>query len=131
MGAAVTISVKDRFLLGKRLAQAPEVVHRKLNKTMLNIAIDMEREAKMRVPVITGRLQNSIWTERQSMRYTIQPNTVYAEWVHEGNKGIRIPASHRASSYGGNPFMTDAFDSIEPRARQELNDTVRDIIKSI
>jgi hypothetical protein len=131
MPAVIELSVHDRFMLGRRLAQAPEKVGRILNKTMLNIAIDMERAAKQFVPVVTARLQNSIWTERQDMRYTIQPNTVYAEWVHEGNQGIHIPASHRASSYGGNPFMTNAFEQVEPGARQELNAAVQDIIKSI
>lgn len=131
MGASITLSVQDRFMLGKRMAQSPEKVHNILNKTMLNIAIDMERAAKMRVPVVTGRLQSSILTEKSDMRYTIMPNTVYAEWVHEGNKGIHIPASHRSSSYSGQPFMTDAFEQVEPMARQELNDAVRDIIKSI
>lgn len=131
MGAQIGLSVQDRFMLGRRLAQSPEKVHSALNKTMLNIAIDMERAAKMAVPVVTGRLQNSIWTEKQDMRYTIQPNTVYAEWVHEGNKGIHIPATHRSSGYSGQPFMTEAFEQVEPTARQELNDTVRDIIKSI
>lgn len=131
MGAAITLTVHDRFMLGKRMAQSPEKVGRILNKTMLNIAIDMERAAKMHVPVVTGRLQNSILTERQDMRYTITPNTVYAEWVHEGNKGINIPASHRSSTYSGKPFMTEAFNEVEPRARQELNNAVRDIIASI
>lgn len=131
MGAAVTISVHDRFLIGKRLAQSPEKVGRILNKTMLNIAIDMEREAKMQVPVITGRLQSSIYTIRENLRYTIQPDTVYAEWVHEGNKGKHIPASHANSAYGGNPFMTRAFDAVKPGAEQELKSAVEDIIKSI
>lgn len=131
MGAQIGLSVQDRFMLGKRLHESPEKVSRILNKTMLGIAIDMERAAKMLVPVQTGRLQNSIWMERQDMRYTIQPNTVYAEWVHEGNKGIHIPASHRASSYAGQPFMTDAFEQVEPKARQEIKDAVSDIIKSI
>lgn len=131
MADAITISVHDRYMLGRRLQQAPEKVNARLNKTMLNIAIDMERAAKQFVPVVTARLQNSIWTERQDLRYTIQPNTVYAEWVHEGNQGVHIPASHRASSYGGNPFMTNAFNQVEPGARQELKQTVRDIIQDI
>lgn len=131
MGAYITISATDRFKLGQRLAQSPEKVSRALNRVMLNIAIDMERQAKQLVPVITARLQNSIMTERQDMRYTIQPNTVYAEWVHEGNKGVHIPAKMRNSSYSGNPFMTNAFNAVEPQARQELNAAVKDIIKSI
>ena len=131
MAQAITISAKDRFMLQKRLLKAPEKVERILGKVMLNIAIDMERTAKRIVPVVTARLQNSIWTERQQMRFTIRPNTVYAEWVHEGNKGINIPASHRASSYSGQPFMDDAFNEVEPRARQELDNAIRDIIKNI
>lgn len=131
MGAYVTISVRDQFRLGQRLQQAPEKVHAVLNKTMLNIAVGMERAAKMFVPVVTARLQNSIWTEKQDLRYTIQPNTVYAEWVHEGSKGIHIPASHRSSSYSGQPFMTEAFEQEEPEARQQLNLAVSDIIHSI
>lgn len=131
MSRAIEITVHDRFMLGKRLAQAPEKVARQLNKTMLNIAIDMERQAKQQVPVITGRLQSSIYTMRENLRYTIRPDTVYAEWVHEGNKGQHIPASHRNSTYDGNPFMTRAFYIVEPGARQELKDCVTDIIKSI
>jgi hypothetical protein len=76
VGAHITLSVQDRFMLGKRMHESPEKVSRILNKTMLGIAIDMERAAKMTVPVLTGRLQSSILMERQDMRYTIQPNTV-------------------------------------------------------
>jgi len=131
MGAAITLTVHDRFMLGKRLAQAPEKVSAKLNKTMLGIAIDMERTAKKEVPVITGRLQSSIFMSRDNLRYTIQPDTVYAEWVHEGNKGIHIADKMRNSTYDGNPFMTRAFELVEPGARQDLNDTVKEIIQSI
>ena len=131
MGAAITLTVHDRFMLGKRLAQSPEKVAAKLNKTMLGIAIDMERAAKKEVPVITGRLQSSIFMTRENLRYSVRPDTVYAEWVHEGNKGVHIPDSHRNSTYDGNPFMDRAFDLVEPGARQELNDTVKEIIQSI
>lgn len=115
MGAQITLSLHDQYMLGRRIAQAPEVVGRILNKVLLNIAIDMERTVKMTtVPVLTGRLQSSVLTERQQMRYTITPNTEYAVPVHNRN-----------------PYMDNAFDIVEPGARQELNDAVQEIIKSI
>ena len=131
MGATISLSVEDRFRLGMRLAQSPEKVARVLNKTMLGIAVDMERQAKKEVPVRTGRLQSSIYMIRENLRYTIQPDTVYAEWVHEGSKGIHIPASHMNSSYDGNPFMTRAFEIVEPGAHSEIDNCVKEIIQSI
>lgn len=129
--ASVQISVQDRYKLAYRMGKAPEKVAKALNKGLLNVAIDFEREAKKQVPVITARLQNSIETERQALRYEIAPHTVYAEWVHEGSKGLHIPAKLRSSSYKGNPFMDRAFDIVEPGAKMELNKVVKDIIESI
>ena len=114
MGAAITVDVKDQFKLATRLKRSPQVVANKLNKCMLNIAIDMERESKMEVPVRTGRLQNSILTERQELRYTIAPHTVYAGFVHKNN-----------------PYMDRAFNTVEPVARRELKDCVQDIVRGI
>lgn len=114
MGAQITLSVNDQFQLGRRLAAAPEKVASMLNKTMLNIAIDFERAEKMIVPVITGRLQNSILTEREDMRYTITPNVVYAGPVNDRRH-----------------YVEEAFAAVEPGAQQQLNETVKDIIASI
>lgn len=114
MGATITLSVHDQFMLGKRMAAAPDKVHGILNKTMLNIAIDFERTEKQTVPVITGRLQNSILTEKQDMRYTITPQVEYAEFVNDRRQ-----------------FVETTFALVEPGARQELNQAVSDIIASI
>lgn len=114
MGATITLSVHDQFMLGKRMAAAPERVHSILNKVLTNIAIDFERTEKMTVPVITGRLQSSILTEKSDMRYTITPQVEYAEFVNDRRH-----------------FVETTFDLVEPGARQELNEAVSDIIKSI
>lgn len=112
--ATISISVHDRFMLARRLAQAPDKVSRIVNKTLLNIAIDFERAEKQTVPVITGRLQSSIWTERQDLRYTIQPNTEYAARVNQSRL-----------------YVERAFAMVEPGARQELNGMIKDIIRGI
>lgn len=111
---SIDITVRDYNRLQERLRKSPEVIQDRLNHTLKNISVDMEREAKMQVPVVTGRLQSSILTERQQLTYTIAPHTVYAEPVHRGN-----------------PYMDRAFNIVEPMARQELNQTVKDIIAGI
>lgn len=128
---AVSISVSDKFKLAQRMAKSPDVVQNQLNKALLNIAIDVERQAKREVPVITGRLQNSIETTRQHLRYTIKPTVNYAEWVHEGNKARNATPGQRVSRYAGNPFMDRTFNIIEPNARRELNSAIKDIIAGI
>ena len=114
MGAAISLSLNDQFQLGRRLAAAPEKVSAALNKTMLNVAIMFERTEKQVVPVITGRLQSSILTEKEDLRYTITPNVVYAEFVDDRRH-----------------FVQTTFEMVEPMARQEINATVKDIINSI
>lgn len=114
MGASISIDLKDQYRLAMRLKKSPEVVVRKLNAVMLNIAIDMERASKLTVPVRTGRLQSSILTERAELKYTIAPHTPYAEIVHRNN-----------------PYMSRAFNEVEPKARAEIKAAVSDIIKTI
>lgn len=110
----ISLTAPDAEKLRKRLKQAPTQVQDQLNRALLDVAIMMERQAKMTVPVITGRLQSSILTERQELEYSIAPHTNYAEQVHSRK-----------------PYMDTAFDIMEPAARQRLNTAVRDIIGSI
>ena len=59
-----------------------------LSKKIKEYAFLIERESKKVTPVDTGRLRASIGVTLRPMGATIQPDTHYAYWVHQGTRYV-------------------------------------------
>lgn len=87
----------------------PPRIDKAANTVILRAALKVEGWAKYYVPVDTGRLKSSIYTDARKMYATIQPSTDYAIYVHNGTK-------HMASR----PFMWQAVATLEKNNWQAL-----------
>ena len=74
----------------------------KIEKALDLMALATEREAKIRCPVRTGRLRNSITTaKRKKVRY-VGTSVHYAFYVHNGT--YKMPAR---------PFLLQGFEAMK------------------
>lgn len=82
-----------------------------LQQGIEKLGFGIEREAKKKTPVDTGRLRASINTSIGKFQARIAPHVVYAGWIHDGrmNRGgqtIYIKGGGAAGTPpGGKPFM--------------------------
>ena len=83
-----------------------------------NQTIDVIRTSKDVVPVKTGQLQTSIRSKGGGMKYVVEPNTVYAKFVHDGT-----------SRMAGRPFMTWAYDKQKPVFDREARELLERIVR--
>jgi len=111
--------------------KAPALVTRHLQNWIETSSALVERQAKQEVPVLVGRLQNSIFQTIRPLYAAVQPNAVYMGWVHDGAKSPFAPLKLRGSSYGGNPFMTRTYVSLKPQIERNAEKAVDKILRSI
>lgn len=86
----------------KFLKDSPLKLQQAIQNVIYKASLLVERGAKIKAPVDTGRLRSSISTDIQPMSATIQPNVNYAIYVHEGTRFIT-----------GRPFMNDTAVEVE------------------
>jgi HK97 gp10 family phage protein len=105
----IAISSDDMRRIQEQLNRSPEVISRRLNAYLLNVAIDMQRDAIKEAPVDTANLQNNINIKREDLRYTITPEAQYAIFAHDGRKPGKMPPIEAVESWanrrGANPYM--------------------------
>jgi len=68
------------------LAQSPGIIGTRLNNAIKKSIYEIEKEAKPRTPVVTGRLRSSYQTEFRPLYGSLSPMVNYAIYVHEGTK---------------------------------------------
>jgi HK97 gp10 family phage protein len=99
-----------------RFREEIQKMRERRERTIQQIAVFIEAEAKLRAPVSTGRLRNSIThqtesNETQSKAY-IGTNVIYAPYVEWGVASKNIPAQ---------PYLRPAID--------ENRDKISEMIK--
>ena len=101
-----------------RLMKNPAKIGRAIKRAIQKSALLVERHAKMRTPVDTGRLRSSIKTTLSRMTATVNPTVDYAIFVHDGTSRMK-----------GRPFMhwgtEDAKDKIQTVFEREIKGALR------
>ena len=141
----------DADKLAQAFRIAPRDTVQTFNKALLRIGMKMEREAKVEVPVDTGRLRASINTSQQGgLAVRVGTNVKYAIWVHGGTgphfvpaeklqpwskrKGVDAYAVAKSISRKGtkaNPFMQRAFDASQIFAENESAKAMQTVVDLI
>lgn len=95
-----------------RFQEEIEKMKQRRERTIKQIAVFVEVEAKLRAPVSTGNLRRSITHETQSDKAYIGTNVEYAPYVEFGVASKNIPAQ---------PYLRPAIE--------ENRDKIRDMIR--
>lgn len=93
----------------------PKNIDRVMPEAIKRVAFLIERDSKQFAPVDTGRLRSSIYTEMMATSATVQPNVVYALYVHEGTRYMR-----------GRPFMKQGLESAKDKAENTVQKVILD-----
>lgn len=93
----MTVQIEGLEELQARLSKAPKLLEGAMRDGMKQATLLVERGAKERVPVDTGRLRSSITSEVQSIgssvRGVVGSNVVYAPYVELGTRPHWPPIS--------------------------------------
>lgn len=109
------ISIKlDATAFKKYLKDAPDKVQKAIGNVVKKVAFLIEREGKIRSPVDTGRLRASIATDIHPLTATVQTNTKYAVFVHEGTRFMTA-----------RPFMAQGAHAVERQVDQIVLDELK------
>lgn len=82
----ISISIKGSSELQLYFKTRPQKIMEALSRGLKGAALLIERESKIVTPVDTGRLRGSIFSTIHQTYATVQPNTDYAIYVHEGTR---------------------------------------------
>lgn len=99
------------------LGKAPEGVTRKAGQAIGKTAHDIERDAKLIVPVDTGFLRNSITSDIDPLSAEIGPTAKYGEYVEDGT-----------SRQEPQPYMRPAYDRNKDGLVRALEQIVGDFL---
>lgn len=118
MNIKVEFNASDLY---KKLNQLNKSVKDKLDKAMIEAGIDTQREAKIRVPVRTGALRNSIMVQIEkgaqgSIFVTVGAFMPYASYVEYGTRFQKAK-----------PYLMPAYE----KARKKLESRLLEIEKEI
>ena len=104
--------------ISTKLMAKPTLINSALKRVIRKSALLVERHAKMRSPVDTGRLRSSIRTMINELTATVNPTVDYAIFVHDGTSRMK-----------GRPFMKwgveDAKDKIQTVFEREIKGALR------
>jgi HK97 gp10 family phage protein len=104
--------------LAKKFDKDIEQIKRFLGNAVRKATFLVERGAKIKVPVDTGRLRSSIETTVRPLEGTVRTNVEYAHFVHDGTRNMRA-----------RPFMRDAADEAGREIEQIFIKAVHDAIQ--
>lgn len=90
--------------LAADLGKASVAVHLAGTRAVAKAAHDIEARAKIKAPVDTGNLRNSISSDVRPLSAEVGPTADYAAYVELGT-----------SRMAPQPFLGPAFDEVEPQ----------------
>ena len=104
--------------LAKKFDKDVEQIKRFLDVAVKKASFVVERGAKIKAPVDTGRLRSSIQTDIRTLTGTIRPTVDYASFVHEGTRHMT-----------GRPFLKDALTEGEKQIHEIFIKAVHDALQ--
>lgn len=112
---SITSNAKE---LAKKFDRDVEHIKRFLSEAVMKATFLVERGAKIKSPVDTGRLRSSIQTEIRPLTATIFPTVNYAIYVHDGTRFM-----------AGRPFMRNALSEAESNIQELFTKAIHDALQ--
>jgi len=103
--------------ISTKLMAKPTLINSALKRVIRKSALLVERHAKMRSPVDTGRLRSSIRTMINELTATVNPTVDYAIFVHDGTRNM-----------SGRPFMSQGVKDATDEIRAVFNREIKGIL---
>ena len=150
---SMSITMSGHKRIRRDLEKSDSVIRAKAFKFLRDQSIDIERIAKKEAPVDTAQLQTSIRPElsARNLGITVNPNTKYAYYAHEGRKPGKMPPVEMVESWArrkgldpflvarsiankgtkGKKFMDIAYDKQKPKFNREAKVLLNDIVRAI
>lgn len=104
--------------LAKKFDKDVREIKRFLERAVRQSTFLVERGAKIKTPVDTGRLRSSIETKIMPLQGTIKTIVQYARFVHDGTRFLRP-----------RPFMKDAADEASSEIQGFFRKAVHDALQ--
>ena len=149
----VNIKIEGLKELTDALKKWPQISIKHIDDGIKKSLYEIEREAKPRTPVDTGRLMTSYRTDLMPLHGEIGPTANYAAAVHEGTKAhwppwgpgtaLALWATHKGmnaflvarsiSRKGtkGKPFLLDGVKAAVPAIEKRMKDALTALLNEI
>lgn len=118
--ATVSIKIEGLDKLKGALLKSPRIVEDEVNRGIKRSVIALERTAKQKSPIDTGRMRTSHTTEFRNLRGELYPTTDYAIHVHEGTKFQRAQ-----------PWLAETATAETSNIEREMNNAVQKALNRI
>lgn len=103
---SISVTIRGTKKAELKFKQLPESYARQIQREIGASALVIERTAKERVPVDSGRLRSSIRNQLKTLRARVFTNVIYAKFVEFGTR------IHKTLP---KPFLFPAFEQERPR----------------
>ena len=114
----VEIKGLDKFR--KALSQYPSIAKEYFARAIETMTWQLNRQAKRRSPVDTGRMRSSIYPTIRPDEGIVQPNVEYAIYVHEGTRYQKAQ-----------PFLLEALEDVQPDVESEFEQALENTLDEI
>lgn len=115
----------------KAFASAPREMGVKIQEGIQSVGVFVTGEVKEHItagtdmwkpPVDTGHLRKNIHASFQRMKATIRPSSItpYAQYVHEGTKGMRARPFFQITADNSQKDIENFFNNILDKAVQDI-----------
>jgi len=123
----IKVEIRGLKRLQASWAGLPAKIQKMTNDALMRSGYLVEREAKLRTPVATGRLRDSISVSsslalRTKPHVVISPHTEYAIYVHERK------ARHAIGDW---KFMQRGYNAAKERIREEMQKLLTNLTKEM
>lgn len=121
----IDVKITGLAELRRKWESAPEKIKKMTMDALTKSGYEVEREAKIETPVMTGRLRSSISLAsslglRTEPHVVISPHTNYAIYVHEGTRFMKA-----------RPFMTKGYNTAKNKIKRHMQQLIKDITKEL
>lgn len=116
----VSVQIKNLPQIRAAFRKAPALTVRRVNDAIKKSAFNIERESKIRTPVLTGFLRASHQTRFSMLKGEIEPMANYAGYVHWGTRRMR-----------GRPFLLQAVETSEHAIQRFFTEAVQMVLDEI
>lgn len=117
----VSIKIENLDEVQRFLKSRPVAIKNELNRAVKKTVVLIEREAKKRTPVDTGRLRTSIRSKTSGDKGEVYTNVKYAVVVHEN-----LRARHRT---GEAKYLERAFKQSIPKIKSFFESGFKKVLK--
>ena len=116
----IKVKIEGLNELKANLRRYPQISAPEIEKAIKKSVNEIEKNAKPRTPVDTGRLRGSYRTNFGKFRGEIGPNTNYALYVHEGTRKMKA-----------RPYLRQGVDASKTNIDTHFKTALKNIVDKI